>query len=84
MEKMVFSIHDTKAGHFTPPFMAHNYADAERSIIASTQQPGSMLGQFPHDFDLYFLGTFNDQSGKYSLEDAPKHHISVTSLLPKT
>lgn len=83
MEKMVFSIRDNKSQIFQPPFMAHNNADAERSIIAAASAPNSMIGQFPTDFELYFVGKYDDSTGKFLLEDAPIHLTSVVKLLPK-
>lgn len=60
----MYSLHDTKAGRFTPPFLASSDEEAKRIVYmtASTGQ-ASMLSQFPGDFTLYMVGTWDEDNG---------------------
>lgn len=59
-----YSIHDTVAEMFLPPFFARNDGQASRMMI------GSLGDSFTHraDFNLYRLGSFDDDSGQLTSE----------------
>lgn len=61
-----FSIFDAKSGSFSPPFFAFNGAVAQRMVLSSMDDAGSMLGKFPGDYQLFHVGKFDDGTGVLS------------------
>lgn len=80
MEHKVFAIKDQKAHVFMPPWLKGSAGEAERDFRTVVNQKDSIFGQYPKDFDLYQLGTFDDNSGKFKLLDSPLHLISAIEL----
>ena len=60
----MFSIQDTKAQTFNPPFYQKNHAEAIRTFSKICNDDTSMLSQFPEDFILLHLGAFDDETGE--------------------
>lgn len=81
MIHQLFSIFDTKSGAFQAPFIHTNEGTALRAVAASVnQQNGDMLSTNTEDFELYYLGTFNDNEGTYKT-DQPKSIGNIKILL---
>lgn len=81
MEFQLISIRDSKGEAFQPPRATKTIGEAERMFenAINTKQEGNFLNQYPEDFDLYHLGTFDDQTGKMKLFDSPRHlHKAVS------
>lgn len=62
----MYSIHDTKSGAFTPPFVARARGEAIRSFQAAIQDSQHPMSKFPADYVLYHVGTFFDDTGAVS------------------
>lgn len=64
----VFSVYDNKSETFSQPMIcdAHpdNHKEVAQRLFAGMFKPGSMLYDFPEDYDLYYIGTFNDITGE--------------------
>lgn len=76
----VYSIRDAKAEIFNPPFYKHTHGEAERDFKKITNDPKSFVNQFPEDFDLYYLGLFDDNTGKFQPLDTPEHQLKAIML----
>ena len=59
----VYSIHDTKAERFTPPFLAPTDEEAKRCVFMAVRGNSGMLSQFPEDFTLFRVATWDECSG---------------------
>lgn len=81
MKLKVFSIRDSKGNCFRDPFQSHNERDAVFNFKKLVNVKNSLPGQYPKDFDLYLLGEFDDQTGKYSTLDKPQHIEEAIKLL---
>jgi len=68
-----FSIRDAKAETFNQPFFQKTHGEAERSFQQLVRDPKSTVSQFPEDYDLYYLGTYDDQKGVFEPLDTPQH-----------
>lgn len=64
----IFSIKDRASEHFNQPFFQHTAAAAIRIIKNEMRQENSMLAAHPSDFELWELGTFDDQTGQLTNE----------------
>lgn len=67
----LYSIYDMKTRVFSPPMLYHNDAHAMRDLSGELDKAQSMVAKFPHDFEIRFLGTWNDASGEIVQEAIP-------------
>lgn len=64
--KLVFAVRDRAADSFGQPFFDVARGRAIRSFTDElNKNENSPLSAHPEDFDLYFLGMFNDQTGMF-------------------
>lgn len=81
MAKKFYALRDSKAEYYNAPALAMNQYEATRGLQQMLQQQKeSQIAMFPHDFDLYELGEFDEQTGKIAAYDAPKHIIKAAEL----
>lgn len=77
----VYTIRDSKSEMFHPPFLQKAKGEAERTFTQLANDPETSIGRFPEDYDLYYLGQFDDNSGRYTTLDTPKHQIKAINVL---
>ncbi|UYD39229.1 MAG: nonstructural protein [Wigfec virus K19_161] len=63
MNLSIFSVYDSKAKHFHAPYTLQNTAVALRAFSAAVNEPGSQMNQFPADFSLIEIGSYDDATG---------------------
>ena len=63
MELKIYTIRDSKAEVFLPPFTFRTDGEAIRAFDDSVQKPGTALHDHPEDFFLYKVGVFNQDAG---------------------
>lgn len=82
MEKIgLYSVKDNKVGVFQKPFTCRNDAEASRTLHSACQDPEIQLSRYPEDFDLYFLGTYNEYTGKLTqTSDDPRFVVGAISF----
>jgi len=61
-----YSLYDTKVSTFGNPFCAQSDGAAVRMVIDAAGDPNTMLHKHPVDFVLYYLGTFDEDTGEVS------------------
>lgn len=68
----IYSVKDIKAGVFSTPFFQRNDVTAVRAfkneVNATTQT--SLLSSNPEDFELHYLGEFDERKG--AIQSAPE------------
>lgn len=79
----MYSIMDTKTGIYNPPFFNHSHGEAERNFKQLVNDGKSTVHLHPTDFDLYYVGDYDDNSGKLMPKPAPEHIIKAVDLLSK-
>lgn len=80
----VFSVRDSKGNVFNTPFCKHNERDAIYDFKRLVNDKQTLPGQYPKDFDLYVLGTYDDQTGKFACLDQAQHLEEGIRLLDVT
>lgn len=80
MESNMYSIRDLKGQMYNPPFFQPTHGTAERSFRELIRDPQSLCHKYPADYELFFLGTFNDESGAVKPLEIPQHIVSGTAL----
>lgn len=59
----MFSIRDIKGEIFHPPFFKPSHGEAERVFLELQKDEKSTISKYPEDFSLWYLGTYDDQTG---------------------
>lgn len=80
MLMQIFSVYDGKSKAFARPFFSFNVSTATRELQASVREGGSLLSKFPDDFQLWHIGTFNDEVGSVDPLVPPVCVCNVSSL----
>lgn len=78
----IFSIKDCKVLAFRPPFTARSAVEAQRSVANYLQSNlESEITRYAADFELYHIGTMNDENG--DIDSSPEFICSIQSLIKK-
>lgn len=60
---LVCAIMDSKVGAFSPPMYFRSKGEAVRAFLDALSDTSTTLSKHPRDYQLFLLGTFDDQSG---------------------
>ncbi len=72
MKLEIFSVFDSKAEAFLPPFFLPMIGQATRVFQNCANDEAHQFGANPADYTLFHLGSFNDESAKITLIKTPK------------
>lgn len=76
----IFSIRDQKAEAFENIFLQNTNGQAERYFTSLVNDPKTLIAMYPADYDLYFIGDYDQQTGKIKPCETPQHLISAVQL----
>lgn len=62
---LLFALYDKKGMFYMPPFTVENKIQAIRGVEEAVNDSGTVIGRYPDDFALYFLGEFDNKTGKF-------------------
>lgn len=77
-----YSLYDSKAVTYSPPFYAPAHGAAVRIVMDAAADPNTSIGRHPADYTLYCVGRFDDQSGQLLPHDVREHISDVLPLVP--
>lgn len=80
MELKIYSIRDSKAEIYNAPFFQKTHGEAERSFKTLANDQKSTVCQHPEDFDLWYLGVYNDQTGTIQSLETPQHIAKAIAM----
>lgn len=80
MELQVYSIYDQKTKVFNTPFYSSTHGEAERNLRSTVNAPQGLVSQYPEDYDLYHLGSYDDSTGTFQGLQTPQHIIKAVQL----
>jgi len=80
MKLEIFSVYDSKAAAFLPPFFMANGAVACRSFQEACNQPDSQFYKHPEDYTLFSLGHFEDTLATFDIPQTTKPLVTAASL----
>lgn len=83
MKLMVYSVFDKKAATYSRPFFSVNHAVAIRDFGDAVNDPKNPNVKHVDDFDLYFVGTFDDLTGALIGENAMCLCTGASMVVPK-
>lgn len=78
--QIMFAIRDSKGEAYGVPFVKNARGEAERVFTQLRNQKDSTIGQFPEDYDLFEIGTFDPDTGKVVGHDSPRHMVKAVDL----
>lgn len=76
-----YSIRDTKAEVFNAPFWQKTHGEAERNFMELVNDKNSMVSKYPEDYDLYYLGDYDDLTGKIIALESPTHIVKAIHMV---
>lgn len=79
--KRIYAIRDKRAEYFNPPFFNHTHGEAERNFQNLVNEKESRIAQHPDDYDLYYIGDYNDLDGTIVPQKLPQLIASASSLV---
>lgn len=62
MKQKMFTIYDSKAFAYLPPFFLHREEMAQRAFQEACNSPTHQFGKFPADYTLFKIGVFDDET----------------------
>lgn len=80
----MYSVRDAKTETYNPPWYKLTHGQAERDFKTMTNDSKSPIYQYPEDFDLYYVGEYNESNGKLSSLDTPQHVAKAISMKDPT
>ena len=83
MIRQMFSVRNAKGEFFNPPFISHTKGSAERTFQTLCNDPQSDIARYPEDYDLYYMGDFDDIKGTMIPLDTPEHLVKAVQLIKK-
>ena len=80
MELRIYSIRDAKAEIFNQPIFQKTHGEAERNFQTLVNDEKSTVFKYPEDFDLYYVGSYDDNTGLIKPLDTPQHIVKAIAL----
>jgi hypothetical protein len=82
MSRVIVSLYDKRAACYDENLLVFNHkAEAVRAIQSAARKENSRLNQYPEDFTLVLLGTYEPSSGKIEVRKNPENIVDVSSLM---
>lgn len=80
--KHIYSLRDSKAEAYLPPFFLDSKGLALRTIGDAVNRPqqANPVADHPEDFALFFLGLFDELTGAIVPEPQPVHIVNCLEL----
>lgn len=66
----MFSLYDSKAEAYNKPFYAVTTGAALREFEDAVRNGESMMNKYPHDFTLFEIGVFDDETAEIVIHNA--------------
>lgn len=82
MNLKIYALRDAKAGYYLAPSYARQDGEAIRDLAIAKNNPTTKIHMYLEDYDLYYLGEYDDQTGKMDLLDSPQHLKKAIEIEP--
>lgn len=77
-----YTIYDSKVKAYLPPWQAQNHATAFRNLELACRKPDAPFVQFPGDYHVFCVGTWDEQSGAITPHAVPESLGNMFQFLP--
>lgn len=82
MKFKIYSVFDSVAKAYLPPFVVSVEAQAVRACYDAVCDKGHAFGKHPGDYSLFDLGVFDDATGVIESLTVPVLVVSFVNLVP--
>lgn len=72
MKLKIFSVRDSAMDAYARPFFTPTVALAARSFRDEVNRPDSEMSKHPADYELFELGEYDEDSGKFVNAESPR------------
>lgn len=80
MVHKLYALKDTKSSFFNLPWSYMSEPEAVRNMHRLVNDPQTMVHAYPEDYDLYEIGTYDQQTGQICPLETPRHIVKATAL----
>ncbi|WNK13399.1 MAG: nonstructural protein [Microvirus sp.] len=80
MRFVVVAISDRAVGAYMRPFVAPSKGAAVRAFSDGVRGSESEMGKHPEDYELHFLGWFDDQSGVFDVAEGQVGEVLARAI----
>lgn len=77
-----FTIFDTAAQVYSPPFFQKSKGLAIRAFSETATDQSTSIGRHPMDFTLFIIGEYDDQTGRMTHNNTPEPIIKASETRP--
>lgn len=77
MKLQMYSVRDNAVGAYLAPFFMRSRGEALRSFVSACQNAEHEFSKHPDDYRLYFLGEYDDNTGRCVCPEAPDFILSA-------
>lgn len=81
MQHKIYTIYDTKSEAYLQPFFLKTHGLAVRTFTDCVNDPKHQFGRHPADYNLFFLGDFEDTTSEWTIEKTPQNLGKGTEFL---
>lgn len=75
-----YTVYDSKAEKYLPPFQAATPAAATRALSAAIRDSSHDFHKFAEDYSLFEIALWDEDSGLITAYDAPKHIVNAWTI----
>lgn len=77
----IYSIFDKKVGAYGPVMSFQNEVDAKRYFGAFVVNADTIVGMYPEDYVLTYVGEFDDETGCITADNMPTHVVEALACV---
>ena len=78
---LIFSVYDEKAETYSLPLTHSSVQVAIRSFTAAVKNPQSFIHQFPSDYALYHIGSFDEDTSEIKSFSQPRFIVRASEIM---
>lgn len=87
MKMQVYTVYDSKAAIYMPPFFMKTKGEAVRAFKNTVNDTEHPFYRNPEDYALFYLGVYDDESAAFRLQETPEviaraHELKEQKILP--
>lgn len=68
----IYSLRDNKMNTYLKPVFAVHLVQIQRDLVNIVKDQNSMVGQHPSDFELCYIGEYDESTAEFKLNDKPE------------
>lgn len=73
MKRKLFAVYDLKAQFYGNPFLFTHKGEAIRAFMTACGDPQTNMYRYPEDYQLFYLGEYDDTTGRFAGLPHPEH-----------